>query len=149
MDKKTEVEVTLESIWDLVGSLLCAYLCINLVLQFPRSLWTAARILVEPLSLCVHFFSDSLGRFMPQTTRLTHLEQSVEVLRQRVTLLGNLWRERRNRTSDQGTNVNAGSGPAVKNSQWDLILSFFAGFCCGWIVSSLALCLGVFIGHSL
>ena len=149
MGKKTEVEVTLEGIWDLIGSLLCAYLCITLVLQFPKSLWTAARILVGPLSRCVHFLSCSLGRFMPLATRLTHLEQSVDVLRQRVTLLGNLWRERGTRICDQATGVIAGSGPAAKNSQWDLILSFLAGLCCGWIASLLALCLGVFLGHSL
>ena len=149
MEKNTEVEVTLEGIWDLVGSLLCAYLCINLVLQFPKSLWTAARILVGPLSWCVHFLLCSLGRFMPQATCLTHLEQSVDVLRHRVTLLGNLWREGGNQMCDQRTDVIAGSGPTAKNSQWDLIFSFLAGLCCGWIVSSLALCLGVFLGHSL
>ena len=149
MDRKIEVEVTLEGVWDLVGSLLCDYLCINLVLQSPKYVGTAASILVEPFSWCVHFLSGNLGRFMPRATRLTHLEQSVEVLRQRVTLLGNLWGERGNRMCNQRTDVIAGSGPAAKNSQWDLILSFIAGLCFWWLVSLLALCLEVFLGHSL
>ena len=39
--------------------------------------------------------------------------------------------------------------PVVHSNRWDLLGSFVAGLWCGCIVSLLALCIGVYIGHSL
>ena len=58
------------------------------------------------------------------------------------------------RTSVETNRVQRAAEPAVgitvvHSNRWELLGSFVAGLWCGCIVSLLALCIGVYIGHSL
>ena len=86
---------------------------------------------------------------MPRGPLLTHLEQEVEVLRNRVNQLGSLWRESVGRSHSQRVAEPAVGLPAVRSDQLSLVLAFLVGLWSGCIVSLLALCVGVYIGHSL
>ena len=63
--------------------------------------------------------------------------------------LGNLWRERESRDRVQGIVETAVGFPVESCNQWSLVLAFLIGLWSGCIVSLLALCVGVYLGHSL
>ena len=90
-----------------------------------------------------------MAELMQQWSPLTYLEREVEVLRRRVSFLGNLWRERENRNPVHGPVETVVGAPVAKTSQWQLVLVFLAVLWSGCIASLLALCIGVQIGHSL
>ena len=83
---------------------------------------------------------------MPNQSHFTYLNREVELLKRRVGVLGALLRERSNWDSERGVAVGI---PVIRNDQWRSVLIFLAGLWCGCIVSLLALCIGVVLGHSL
>ena len=86
---------------------------------------------------------------MPNQSHLTHLNREVEVLRRRVALLGNLLETRRYQNPVGRIAEPAVGVPAIRVNHWQLVLAFLVGLWCGCIVSLLALCIGVKLGHSL
>ena len=84
--------------------------------------------------------------YMPNQSHFTYLNREVELLKRRVGVLGALLRERSNWDSERGAAVGI---PVIRNDQWRSVLIFLAGLWCGCIVSLLALCIGVVLGHSL
>ena len=95
------------------------------------------------------FPHNRVAVFMPNRSQLTHLNREVEVLRRRVELLGNLLRMRQYQNPVRRIAELAVGIPAIRVNHWQLVLAFLAGLWCGCIVSLLALCIGVKIGHSL
>ena len=85
---------------------------------------------------------------MPRNTHLNFRDREVDELRRRVDLLGHLLRTQRRDSPVQGT-ANLAIGIPVGIHQWHLVLGFVAGLWCGCIVSLLALCIGLKLGHSL
>ena len=137
------------SFWGTSGPLLFRFLCVQILLQLSRILWGAARNPAWVLDQIWDVLLREVAGFMPRGPLLTHLEQEVEVLRNRVNQLGSLWRESVGRSHSQRVAEPAVGLPAVRSDQLSLVLAFLVGLWSGCVVSLLALCVGVYIGHSL
>ena len=151
LDVKTGVQSvheTVKVLWEKVTYLLLAFLCINLLLSLKRLLRQAGGLKRFLVYCWVSLLRDLVG-LMPFHPQGNLPGIGVESLRRRVSSL-----ERLLRTSVERNRVQRGAEPAVgipvaNVSRWELLGSFVAGLWCGCIVSLLALCIGVHIGHSL
>ena len=132
--------------WNTSGPLLLHFLWVQILLQLSRTLWGAARNPAWVLNQIWDVLLREVAGFMPRSPLLTHLEQEIGVLRNRVNQLGNLWRESAGRFHSQRITE---SLPTVRSDQLSLVLAFLVGLWSGCVLSLLALCVGVYIGHSL
>ena len=122
-------------------------LCISLLLSSKRLQYQAVR-LERIFKRCLVFLLQELGRLMPFHSQ-GDSSTGLESLRRRVSSM-----ERLVRTSVEADRVQRGAEPAVgfpvvNTNRLELSGSYIAGLWCGCIVSLLALCIGVYIGHSL
>ena len=139
-----EVREATKVVWKAVGALLCWLLCLNLLLSSRRLQHQFLR-LVRILRHCWEHLLQVVERLMPFHPQGNTPGSEVGSLRRRVNSLDRLLRSNR---------VQRGAEPAVgipvlNTNRWELLGSFLAGLWCGCIVSLLALCIGVYIGHSL
>ena len=139
----------LVTFWKLIGKHLLYLVLVNIVSCFLKWIRVAVCWFVRQLSKFLDFLNVRAAVFMPNRSQLTHLSREVEVLRRRVELLGNLLGMRRYQNPVGRIAEPAVGIPAVRVNHWQLVLAFIAGLWCGCIVSLLALCIGVKIGHSL
>ena len=135
-------------LWRTIVSPLLIFLCINLLFSSRRFQNQVVK-LDRLLGCCWDSLLLKLVRLMPFHPQGDSPGIGIESLRRRVSSL-----ERLLRTSVERNRVQRGAEPAVgipvaNVSRWELLGSFVAGLWCGCIVSLLALCSGVYIGHSL
>ena len=135
-------------IWKSVVVPFILFLCINLLFCSRRLQRQAVR-LEEFLLYCWGFLLDKVVRLMPFHPQGDPPVPGVESLRRRVNSLDRLLRENAEATRLQRGAEPAVGIPVVNPNRWELLGSFVAGLWCGCIVSLLALCIGVYIGHSL
>ena len=139
----------LVTFWKLIGKHLLYLVLVNIVSCLLKWIRVVVCWFVRQLSKFLDFLHIRAAVFMPKLSQLTHLHREVEVLRRRVALLGNLLGTRRHQNPVGRIAEPAIGIPAVRVNHWQLVLVFIAGLWCGCIVSLLALCIGVKIGHSL
>ena len=140
---------TVKAVWKSVGAPVILVLCIDLLLLCSRRLRHQAVRLGRCLVCCWDSLLRDLVRLMPFHPQGDSPGIGIESLRRRVNSLDRLLR-----TSLETNRVRRSAEPAVgipvvRSSRWEILGSFVAGLWCGCIVSLLALCIGVYIGHSL
>ena len=131
-----------------VTSPLLIFLCINLLLSLRRLLREAGSL--ERFLVCCwgSLLRDLVG-LMPFHPQGNIPGSELGSLRSRVNSLDRLLRTSLETNRVQGAAEPAAGFPVVYSHRWELLGSFIAGLWCGCIVSFLALCFGVYIGHSL
>ena len=151
LDVKTGVQSVHEAVkvlWGKVTSPLLIFLCINLLLSLRRLL-RKARSLERFLVCCWGSLLRDLVGLMPFHPQGSLLGSELGSLRRRVNSLDRLVRTSVETNGVQGAAEPAVGIPVVYSSRWELLGSFVVGLWFGCIVSLLALCFGVYIGHSL
>ena len=104
---------------------------------------------VRFLLFCWGSLLREVGSLMPFHPRPVPPERDIESLRRRVNSLAHLLSESVETALLQRAAEPAVGVPVLNSRRWELLGSFVAGLWCGCIVSLLALCTGVYIGHSL
>ena len=133
-------------VWKSVGAPIILFLCINL-LFCSRRLQSEAVKLERFLICCWDSLLRKLVWLMPFHPQGDPPGIGFESLRRRILSLDRLLRTRVERVQ-RGAEPAVGI-PVVHSTRWEHLGSFVAGLWCGCIVSLLALCIGVYIGHSL
>ena len=148
---KTGVQSVHEAVkvlWGKVTSPLLIFLCINLLLSLRRLLRQAGS-LERFLVYCWDSLLRDLVGLMPFHPQGNLPGSELGSLRRRLNSSDRLLRTSLETNHVQGAAEPAVGFPVVHSHRWELLGSFVAGLWCGCIVSLLALCFGVYIGHSL
>ena len=151
MDVETGIQSVCEAVevfWRTADPSLFLFLCFASLLlsrRFRRQAVQFERLLLY----CWGFLLREVVRLMPFHPQPVPPERDIESLRRRVNSLDRLLRENVETIRLQGAAEPAVGVPVLNSNRWELLGSFVARLWCGCIVSLLALCIGVYIGHSL